>query len=287
MTGKLYHFPVLSQPDLLLFRAPGPGLGNLMFPIARALAGRARHGGSFIMPTMRQMKFGTFLRNEPDRRTYGGIFRGRTFPEFAERLAIMPGPSVAETEYNPARFPAGVVRYEGLRGYFHDIAPWRETLTQWFQKRAVISGGIAEPYDLAIHVRLGDFAPAQPGNRGPNLRLSAAWYLGALEQARELLQMKAPRTVLFTDARPQELDKIAQAAGATPDPGGNAITSILNMSRARLVIASRSTFSMWACFLGNTAALWDAGFDLAPFWPERPGRDHRHLLEGATDRASA
>ena len=33
----MYHYPLLSSPDLGFIRAPGPGFGNLLFPITRAL----------------------------------------------------------------------------------------------------------------------------------------------------------------------------------------------------------------------------------------------------------
>ncbi len=33
----MYHYPLLSTPDLGFIRGPGPGLGNLLFPITRAL----------------------------------------------------------------------------------------------------------------------------------------------------------------------------------------------------------------------------------------------------------
>ena len=50
-----YHLPLLSSPDVGLFRAPGPGLGNLLFPIARAVVGRETLGGRVVIPTMRQI----------------------------------------------------------------------------------------------------------------------------------------------------------------------------------------------------------------------------------------
>ena len=33
----MYHYPLLSSLDFGLIRGPGPGFGNLLFPIGRAL----------------------------------------------------------------------------------------------------------------------------------------------------------------------------------------------------------------------------------------------------------
>jgi hypothetical protein len=57
------------------------------------------------------------------------------------------------------------------------------------------------------------------------------------------------------------------------DQSPDALNAMLNLSNARCVIASRSTFSMWGVFLGNTLGLWPRQFDLAAVFPIRPGRD--------------
>jgi hypothetical protein len=48
-----------------------------------------------------------------------------------------------------------------------------------------------------------------------------------------------------------------------------------NMSRARIIVASRSSFAMWGAWLGQAPAIWDREFDIEPFFPLRPGLDHR------------
>ncbi len=45
----MYHYPLLSSPDLGFIRAPGPGFGNLLFPITRALqAAKIKREMSYI-----------------------------------------------------------------------------------------------------------------------------------------------------------------------------------------------------------------------------------------------
>jgi hypothetical protein len=58
-----------------------------------------------------------------------------------------------------------------------------------------------------------------------------------------------------------------------PEPEGNTLTKMFALSRARVLIGSRSTFSLWGQFLGNSHAIWPTGFDLARYKPIVPTSD--------------
>ena len=81
----ILHVPILSRPDIGFIRRTGPGLDNLLFPLARALI-VSRGDGELVFPTMRQFKVGPFLRREDDLRTYGDIFRARIYVEWKNWL---------------------------------------------------------------------------------------------------------------------------------------------------------------------------------------------------------
>lgn len=264
------HLPVLSKLDLGLVRSPGPGLGNLLFPIARALIGRERHGGVFVHPTMRQVKIGTLLRRERDPRFYGDVFRGRNAGQWREWLACRFASRTPETAY---RGGPGVVAYSGLGRYFHDLDGYREPVSRWIRGNSVLNGPVAGDYDIGIHVRLGDFGAAREGSSGHSMRQTFDWYRQAYAEARALCGVSSPRTLLFTDEDPARVARELDIPGIEFDPSGNAITAILNLSRARIVIASRSTFSTWAIYLGDAVALWDRDFDLAFQWAPRGQKD--------------
>ena len=264
------HLPVLSRLDLGLVRSPGPGLGNLLFPIARALIGRERHGGAFIHPTMRQVKIGTLLRRERDPRFYGDVFRGRNAGEWRDWLACRFASRTPEADYQGG---PGVVAYSGLGRYFHDLAGYREPVSDWIRDRAILNGPVEADYDIGIHVRQGDFTAAREGSSGHSMRQSFDWDRQAFAEARALSGTSHPKTFLFTDEDPARVASGLGIAGVGIDPSGNAITAILNLSRARIVIASRSTFSTWAIYLGDAVAIWDRDFDLAFQWAPRGKRD--------------
>ena len=272
-SAPVLHLPVLSSADFGLFRTPGPGLGNLLFPIGRALAGARDTGGIFVQPTLRQLKFGTYLRREPDKRTYGDILRHRGFSDWRHWFASASGRSVTEDADEASKREARVVTYAGLRSYFHDLHGARDLIAEWLASRARYEGLLDHQYDVAVHVRLGDFAASNGPSAAPSIRQPMDWYVAAIEEVTSSARARDVRIVVFSDAAPGELRPLIDKFSARVDPGRNAITSLINMSKCQTLITSRSTFSMWAAYLGDVQAIWDEDFDLSPFWPVRKSKD--------------
>ena len=54
----MYHYPLLSKPDIGIFRGPGPGFGNLLFPIGLALQKAQAKNEIFVRPTIFNNKIG-------------------------------------------------------------------------------------------------------------------------------------------------------------------------------------------------------------------------------------
>lgn len=266
----IYHLPILSQPDLGLLRAPGPGLGNLLFPIARAIIGQHREGGTLVLPTMRQIKMGTFMRAERDKRTYGDIFCHRSAAELRHWLAARLAPSVCEGHVPTGAF--ATIRYKGMARQFHDLAGHADTIAQFLMARSALSVP-QEQYDIAIHVRLGDFATAKAGAGRQNTRIPLGWYRDALVRAQERIGKGDLRGVLFTDEDPVRVIDELGLDGFLPEPPGNALTSMLALGKAKVLIGSRSTFSLWGRYFGTGAAIWPEGFDLARYTPVDKTRD--------------
>lgn len=267
----LYHYPKLSERDYGLFRSPGPGLGNLMLPISRAAIGQVAHGGVMIHPTMAQFKLGPFIRFERDKRTYVDIFRGRTGSEWKDIRAFRSLPRVAEDAPVPE---SGTIVYEGLRDFFHPLKGQEATVRDWVFGNLRAPAPQIEAYDIAIHVRLGDFAANTSGTGGGNVRQSWDWYHAALARAREIAGTSTPRIRIFTDGDFEEVRNGLDLADADIDQHPKAIDAMIAMSKARVLVCSRSTFSMWGSYLGDGQALWDAAFDLDAYFPMRDGRDH-------------
>lgn len=270
----IYHYAMLSNLDLGLVRGPGPGLGNLLFPISRAVVGAEHYGGIFVYPTMRQVKIGTYLRRERDRRTYGDVLRPRTRTEWLHWLAAQLPPKVTESDFDGTR--DATICYFGHGRHFHDLQGYDRIIRSWIETHAY--GSISTNsgrYDIAMHVRLGDFADTTADHDGHNVKQPLDWYRTAYHKSCNLLGVPVgrPKVVLFTDGEPSQVAQELGIVNLEVDSSRNALQSILRMSKADMLIGSRSTFSMWAAFLGNVPTIWPAAFSVERTFPIRPGAD--------------
>ena len=73
--SRLFVFPKFSQGDHFGIRLGGPGLGNLLFPFARAIIYSNKNNIPLINPTWPNIKVGPVLRNERDKRFYIDLFK--------------------------------------------------------------------------------------------------------------------------------------------------------------------------------------------------------------------
>ena len=268
------HLPRLSTCDLGLFRLFGPGLGNLLFPISRAVIGQNELGGKLVYPTMRQFKIGPILRWEKDFRTYGNILRPRTLNDWKLWLTAQVRKKVSERCESPASH--NVIYYEGLGRHFHDLSGKAELVGTWLRNERLQDEPLCGTYDIAIHVRLGDFTPNQAEENTHNVRQGFDWYRSALDFVRKQRSEQNIKVRLFTDGDPDDVERQLGLTGHAVDTSKSALTAILNMAQAKCIITSRSSFSMWGVFLGNARAIWDSRFDLQRTFPPRPGLDIQH-----------
>ena len=104
----MYHYPLLSKPDIGIFRGPGPGFGNLLFPIGRALQEAQAKNEIFVRPTIFNIKIGPILRWERDLRFYQKELKKRHFYDWLDFIRI-------NINKNKVKFHSG----EG--NFFNDI----------------------------------------------------------------------------------------------------------------------------------------------------------------------
>jgi hypothetical protein len=269
MPNLPFHLPVLSRIDLGLFRSPGPGFGNLLFPIARALVGQKIVGGTFVEPTLRQLKIGTYIRNEKDKRTYDTLFKSRSSLEMKNWVRA----SFQRKQFeNEADNGASVICYQGLGGHFHDIENQADVMRKYLKRVSRLPLTDLK-YDVAMHIRAGDFAPPKTGVKSLNTQVPLDWYHTALIEAKKRLGKNDIKGLLFSDGDPQQLIKNLKLEGFEPEPAGNALSSILAMSQSRLLIGSRSTFSLWGQYLGGSVGIWPDGFELSRYKAVDPDND--------------
>ncbi|WP_461427733.1 O-fucosyltransferase family protein [Gymnodinialimonas sp.] len=218
---------------------------------------------------MRQIKIGTLLRSERDKRTYGEIFRRRTLREAAHWAKSQTLPKAAEESASPT---AKAIGYTGMAQQFHSL-PDDCTVIRDFLIRASRHPVTDARYDIAIHFRKGDFQPPKEGHARQSVQLPVSWYLSAYRKACDWLGNDRPSVILFTDGDPQATAAELGIENIAFEPPGNALTSLLAMSQSRVLIPSRSTFSLWAQYLGQSTTFWPEGFDLKAFKRVDPAAD--------------
>lgn len=243
-----YVYPKLSDKDFYIIRIGGLGLGNMLFTYAKAVLYARDHGARLIWPTWVSIPVGQILRRESNKRFYHDLFQNRIgavsgFQKLRllwtrkKDIAVMEG---MEGEFEPI---AGKENSEYLYRHFQTILQERNRKAMEFEP----GNGIC------MHIRLGDFtrgteADLKAGN--PNTSIPIEWYINVIQQIRDAVSETLP-VYIFSDGSREELQDILALPGVQQVTFGTAIGDILAMSKARLFVASGSTFSRWVRYLGR------------------------------------
>lgn len=229
-----YAYPVLARR----------GLGNMLFTWAQAAAYCHRTGAQMIAPVWARIsRIGPWLRGERYKRFYGGEF---TNAGYAPRWR---------------RWFGDVKVFCGMEGFFDPFIKEQRYIRDelWRIVSRRISDQVMKVADegpfIGVHIRRGDFSSL-------GLATGNEWYVSAIAKALE--NDKGVKTIrIFTDGYPEEVAFVAQVF---PDlrvivmPKAPAIQDILLLSMsAKMVCSPRSTFSMWAVFLGQMPSVWKSG----------------------------
>lgn len=244
-------YPKLSNNDFHLFRSPGAGLGNLLFPWARAEILAKKYNGYLIAPTWRNLKLGPILRREKDFRTYGDIFKHRSIKKFMQDAYVknkLRNHHITEEDFL-ASLEYGLVEVEGMGNYFYDIQEEKEYL-----KNRLTEISIDPPREniggIAMHIRMGDFQEIKEEKYSRNSRVALEWFVNEAFRLREILGNQD--ITIFTDdisgRVKKEFEVIENVKFA---PVATAIQDILKLSSANHIVCSNSTFSLWAVFLSD------------------------------------
>lgn len=264
-----YVYPRFSQKDYNLFRVEGLGLGNLLFIYADALVFAEESGYKMIWPTWPCFTWGNWkawlIGKSRDRRTYAGLFANRGCYISGIRKIVLRS------------------RYEGIpyREYLanpqtdHKIIEFNEFTSHSFAairtKADLVRKNIMEhlkkditgeipadmSYAIAAHVRIGDFVAAteeelKKGCR--NVRTPVSWFADRIKEIREITGIPV-KVYLFSDGKEEELEDILKLPNVERLSLGSSISDILALSHAKLMLASGSTFSMWARYLGRVSTI--------------------------------
>jgi hypothetical protein len=214
------------------------------------------------------LKLGPILRGELDSRSYFFLFK--TLPcdltGFHRLWVLLTRKRMSEALIAQAG-PGHVVETSGLGGLFVELlghqAFLREELMAMLANNRVME--LEKFYNntnaIAVHVRYGDFSAVDQSvskGGGANRRQPIAWYVSAVEAVRRQLGEDTLVNV-FSDATEEELAPLTALPCVRSVQGNSAIEDMLLMSSHRMLVASGSTFSMWASFLGQMPTIWFPG----------------------------
>lgn len=254
-----YVYPKLSSKDLMAFRLGGAGLGNLLFTYGRALAFAKRNDAKMIWPTWPSIKVGPWLRREKDKRTYIGLFSNRDHEISGLRKVWLLLSRRKVSEGTAVIHDEEIVVFEKFIGSFAPIRDdhqlIREHLLTNMKDDTVLQFDFSDA--IAIHVRLGDFRKVQEQelrNGIHDSRLPIDWYCEMLAQVRSAAGQNV-KAYVFSDGTDEELKKLLDMPNTERITFGNAINDIVGLSQAPLLIASGSSFSMWARYLGRHSTI--------------------------------
>jgi hypothetical protein len=219
-----------------------------------------------VAPLWFRVRIGPYLRRERDKRAYHRLFHGGGAITGVRRLlALATLPRIPEAEARAApEGRRGVVLFRGMGRLFEDLRGHSESIRAELlriTRPGLLPGPRASPF-IAVHVRLGDFSlPSSVdvltrGNH--NYRIPVEWYVEALRAVRADVGSCWP-AVLFSDGADAELAPILSEPAIERARGSTAITDLIDMAGARALVASGSTFSMWASFLGQIPTVWYPG----------------------------
>ena len=246
-----YTFASLGTLESTGIRLGGAGLGNILFPWATALVYAKNNNLKRIQTTWKNLKIGTFLRKERDKRMYMDLFLEADGVSGFKKFFLL-------------NFSNNIKVFSGMNDLF---APFKRE--QIFVKSELLK--IINPYhikrakefnsnSIAIHIRMGDFAnPINEKvlrNGDWNYRLPIKWYISLIEK----IQIESNLPIyIFSDAEDSELKEILAYDNCNRAYFGSAISDMLALSTCKVLISSASTFSMWASFLGQMPTIWFPG----------------------------
>jgi hypothetical protein len=234
---------------------PRAGLGNCLFPWARAIARSYEWDARLLPPVWLQARVGPWLRRERDRRSYSRLFRrasvwarveATTKLLVAERLDEQAAAAQGGPDYGQ------LVVIEGMTEGFSTLWPHRTLIGASFLaslKSAQPSCDLKSGSYTAIHVRRGDFNRVLDVT-SRNRLTPIGWYtkqLGALRSG----PGRPMATVVCSDGTDEELAELLSIPNVCRAASAGAAADLLTLSRASVILGSSSTFSAWGFFLGH------------------------------------
>lgn len=268
-----YIYPKFSKYELIGIRFGGAGLGNLLFMWARAIVAAKKNNCEVIWPTWPSIKIGPWLRHEKDKRFYGALFVSKTYRlcKYRKYHKLLFNKKIHIKKYDTINWKdvgdENIVVCDGfnlasgeLQMNFKGIMEYRDLVCRNIIQNLGKKGKKALMFNadknINVHVRLGDFSKTTDALRkdANNMRIPIEWYVSVINKIRDIAGYNV-EVNLFSDGTDNELKELLCLKNLKRVTFGNSIADIVALSKAPIMIASGSSFSLWARFLGNCSSI--------------------------------
>lgn len=250
----------------------GGGLGNHMFAWARARLFAVTQNAQPLATRWGRLRLGPLLRGELDSRMYWDLFQ----PEpgsvqgfrkiWIEQNAQRIDETAVASLTTESSLKPRLIVFRGETGFFspllgHEALIRREidkiTRPQWLE--SVYSLPLPP---IGLHVRCSDFKVTQNSQEmftQGNVRTPLSWFVDSLKLVRERVGSDVGAFVV-SDGKLSELESLLALPNVKLVRGGSAISDILLLSRARLLLATGgSSFGAWASYFGKMPTVTHPG----------------------------
>lgn len=263
---KKYIRIKFSDFDFLDFRLGGPGLGNLLFVWARAIVYAEKQGLKIISPNWRTFKLGPYLRFEKDKRLYNSLFIKSGITGIKKYiLQLISMQLIQSTRIKSASFIPEVITFSGMNNQMNDIindyAIVKKKLFEILSDDVIKLTQTNDLNYIGVHLRFGDFQPENEDHLRAgktNTRISINWYVTQINKLKRHFGSDT-NFMIFSDGSKDELSKVLSMENVKHIEGGNALSDLILLSQSKIIIASNSTFSLWASYLGRCHTIWFPG----------------------------
>lgn len=257
-----YVYPKFSTYELPGVRLAGPGLGNLLFIYARAIVFARKTNRKMIFPTWKSFRIGPWIRREKDKRLYNNLFENNTgdVDGLKKYFLLLTARKKLYSATGENKEQMILFTYQHMKMDFEDLKSFHaelyETIVGNLMPQNRVSVWQAENV-VSVHVRLGDFVSENKEllNLGKNnIRTSIKWYVEIIKKIQDCAGQNI-RFDVFSDGTDEELKEILKLPNTRRVFYGSSIADVIAMSQCKMIIASGSSFSLWARFLGQTSCV--------------------------------
>mgnify|MGYP000016100115 CR=1 FL=1 len=256
MKNKSYGFPNL----------PNSGLANMLITWADCYIWCKDLEVKQIAPLWRKIRIGPYIRGERDKRQYQRLFsNGKKINGITRLLLMLVSTKVSAEEVRKPNyekksslFPT-MVTFSSMNNLHRLNGRHNEILKEIYNitKPKYWPTELPKAF-IGIHIRRGDFGEKSNEIKQTNFRIPIEWYIEALAQIRQGLGYDFP-VVVFSDGTDQEIEPILSLPNVSRSPCTESISDLLAISKATVLITSRSSYSLFGAFLGQVPSVWYLG----------------------------